>query len=42
MATLQQLASATGGKAYQALTGADFQSVLFDALSRRPCTTSNC
>jgi hypothetical protein len=39
---LQQLAAATGGKAYQALTGADFRSVLFDALSRRPCTTSNC
>lgn len=42
MNTLQQLAAVTGGKAYQALTGADFQSVLFDALSRRPCTTSNC
>jgi hypothetical protein len=42
MGVLQQLAGATGGKAYQALTGADFRSVLFDALSRRPCTTSNC
>jgi hypothetical protein len=39
---LQQLAAATGGKAYQALNGADFRSVLFDALSRRPCVTSNC
>ncbi|MFI9382430.1 substrate-binding domain-containing protein [Kutzneria sp. NPDC052558] len=44
MDVLQQLASATGGKAYQALNGADFRSVLFDALSRRPCTTptANC
>ena len=42
MDVLQQLATATGGKAYQALNGADFQSVLFDALSRRPCATSNC
>ena len=41
MDVLQQLAKATGGKAYQALNGADFRSVLFDALSRRPCT-SNC
>ncbi|MBB5888867.1 substrate-binding domain-containing protein [Kutzneria kofuensis] len=42
MTVLQQLAAATGGKAYQALSGADFRAVLFDALSRRPCTTSNC
>ena len=42
MDVLQQLATATGGKAYQALNGADFQSVLFDALSRRPCATANC
>jgi len=42
MGVLQQLAAATGGKAYQALNGADFRSVLFDALSRRPCVTSNC
>jgi len=42
MGVLQQLATTTGGKAYQALSGADFRSVLFDALSRRPCVTSNC
>jgi hypothetical protein len=42
MDVLQQLATATGGKAYQALNGDDFQSVLFDALSRRPCATANC
>ncbi|QUQ66129.1 VWA domain-containing protein [Kutzneria sp. CA-103260] len=42
MDVLQQLAATTGGKAYQALNGADFRSVLFDALSRRPCATSNC
>jgi Ca-activated chloride channel family protein len=42
MDVLQQLATATGGKAYQALSGADFRSVLFDALSRRPCVTANC
>ena len=39
---LQQLATASGGKAYQALNGADFQNVLFDALSRRPCVGPNC
>jgi len=37
MDVLQQLPSRTGGKAYQALKRADFRSVLFDALSRRPC-----
>lgn len=42
MDVLRQLAGATGGKAYQALNGTDFRSVLFDALSRRPCVTSNC
>ncbi|MEV6610081.1 substrate-binding and VWA domain-containing protein [Kutzneria sp. NPDC051319] len=42
MNVLHQLATATGGQAYQALSGADFRSVLFDALSRRPCATSNC
>jgi hypothetical protein len=42
MGVLQQLATATGGKAYQALSGADFRSVLFDALSRRPCAGANC
>ncbi|AHH93738.1 substrate-binding domain-containing protein [Kutzneria albida] len=42
MDALQQIATATGGKAYQAGDAAAFRSVLFDALSRRPCATNNC
>ena len=42
MNTLNQIATVTGGKAYQALDGAAFRAVLFDALSRRPCTSSIC
>ena len=42
MGVLNQIAAVTGGKAYQALDGAAFRAVLFDALSRRPCTSSIC
>jgi Mg-chelatase subunit ChlD len=42
MTVLNQIASATGGKAYQALDGAAFRAVFFDALSRRPCNSSTC
>ncbi|QUQ69674.1 VWA domain-containing protein [Kutzneria sp. CA-103260] len=42
MNALQQIATVTGGKAYQAVDAASFRGVLFDALSRRPCTTSVC
>ncbi|HEY0498762.1 MAG TPA: substrate-binding domain-containing protein [Kutzneria sp.] len=42
MGVLNQIAAATGGKAYQALDGAAFRAVLFDALSRRPCRSSTC
>ena len=42
MSDLNQIATVTGGKAYQALDGAAFRAVLFDALSRRPCKTSTC
>lgn len=42
MGVLNQIAAVTGGKAYQALDGAAFRAVFFDALSRRPCTSSVC
>ncbi|GAA3437120.1 substrate-binding domain-containing protein [Kutzneria kofuensis] len=42
MTVLNQIAAATGGKAYQALDGAAFRAVFFDALSRRPCNSSTC
>ncbi|MFC0430117.1 substrate-binding domain-containing protein [Kutzneria buriramensis] len=42
MNVLNQIAAATGGKAYQALDGAAFRAVFFDALSRRPCTSGTC
>ena len=40
MNALQQIASVTRGKAYQAIDAASFRGVLFDALSRRPCGNS--
>src|SRR5262249_53962388 len=42
MNALQQIATATGGKASQAMAAAAFRGVLFDALSRRPCVSSVC
>jgi Ca-activated chloride channel family protein len=42
MPVLNQIAAATGGKAYQALDAATFRAVFFDALSRRPCNASVC
>ncbi|MFC0429602.1 substrate-binding domain-containing protein [Kutzneria buriramensis] len=42
MNALNQIAQATGGKAYQAQDANSFRGVLFDALSRRPCTGSGC
>jgi Ca-activated chloride channel family protein len=41
MNALNQIAAVTGGKAYQAIDAASFRGVLFDALSRRPCNTTN-
>jgi Ca-activated chloride channel family protein len=42
MGVLNQIAAVTGGKAYQALDGAAFRAVLFDALGHRPCRSSTC
>lgn len=42
MAVLNQIATATGGQAYQALDAPTFRAVFFDALSHRPCNASTC
>ena len=42
MNALNQIATVTGGKAYQAQDANSFRGVLFDALSRRPCLGSGC